>query len=156
EATPPSPFRGGMTCGLAAFFSRSIAYRWQGTLKASVARASPPTASTRSPSAPDFLGDLDRHAQLGPLFFLRQHVAFFAGGKAALRAQAQLVEVDEFCGFVDAPPDRIPRLELPGLGGDQPEHHGAVLRYQPQRLEAAGALGVVFHEIAVHLDAVEQ
>ena len=47
-------------------------------------------------------------------------------------------------------------FELAGLGGDEAEHDDAVLRHEPQRLEAAGALGVVFHEIAVHLDAVEQ
>ena len=47
-------------------------------------------------------------------------------------------------------------FELAGLGGDEAEHHDLALRHEPQRLEAAGALGVVFHEIAVHVGAVEQ
>ena len=48
------------------------------------------------------------------------------------------------------------RFELAGLGGDEAEHDLLALRHQAQRLEAAGALGVVFHEIAVHVDPVEQ
>ncbi len=42
------------------------------------------------------------------------------------------------------------------LGGDEAEHDGLALRHEAQRLEAAGALGVVLHEIAVDLDGVEQ
>ena len=43
-----------------------------------------------------------------------------------------------------------------GLGCDQAEHGKATLLQPLERLEAAGAFGVIFHEIAVHLDAVEQ
>ena len=44
----------------------------------------------------------------------------------------------------------------PDLAGDEAEHHGLALGHEAQRLETAGALGVVFHEIAVHVDLVEQ
>ena len=47
-------------------------------------------------------------------------------------------------------------FELSALGGDEAEHHHLVLGHEAQRLEAAGALAVVFHEIAVDLDVVEQ
>src|SRR5262245_29233777 len=107
-------------------------------------------------SAPHLFGHLDDGAKLRPLLVLGQHIAFFARREAALRAEAQLREVDVLRGLVDAPLDGILRFELAGLGGDQAEHHRAVLRHQAERLEPAGALGVVFHEVAVHLDAVEQ
>ena len=42
------------------------------------------------------------------------------------------------------------------LAGDQAQHHRLVLRHHAQRLEAAGAVAVVFHEEAVDLDLVEQ
>ena len=67
---------------------------------------------------------------------------------------AELVESDEFRRLVDAALERRPWLSsCAGLGGDEAEHHGLALRHEPQRLEAAGALGVVLHEIAVHVDA---
>ncbi len=47
-------------------------------------------------------------------------------------------------------------LKLPGLRRDKAEHHGLALGQKAERLEAAGALGVILHEIAVHLDGVEQ
>jgi hypothetical protein len=48
------------------------------------------------------------------------------------------------------------RFERAGLRRHQAEHREAALRQPLERLEAAGARGVVFHEIAVHLDPVEQ
>ena len=61
-----------------------------------------------------------------------------------------------FAACVDPALDLVFAFERAGLGGDEPEHHGLAFRHEAQRLEAAGALAVVFHEIAVHLDAVEQ
>src|SRR5450759_268001 len=39
---------------------------------------------------PHIVRQFDNHLQLGPLLILGQHVAFFGGGEAALRRQAQL------------------------------------------------------------------
>src|SRR4029079_13441153 len=47
-------------------------------------------------------------------------------------------------------------FELAGLGGDEAQHHELTLGYKPKRLEAAGELAVVVHEIAVDVGAVEQ
>ena len=107
-------------------------------------------------TSPTLRRHLDDHLQLRPLLVLGQGVALFGRGKAALRRQAQLIERNIFRRLVDAALDRVLGFEPAGLGGDQAEHDVAVLGHQLQRLEAAGALAVVFHEIAVHLDAVEQ
>ena len=45
-------------------------------------------------SAPDLLGDLDDQPQLGGLLLACQFVALDGRGEAALRRQAELVEVD--------------------------------------------------------------
>ena len=73
-----------------------------------------------------------------------------------MRGERELVDVDEFRRFLDPAHQHVAAFELAALGGDEAEHHGLALRHEAQRLEAAGALAVVFHEIAVHLDGVEQ
>jgi hypothetical protein len=65
-------------------------------------------------SAPHFVGDLDDHPELRPLLVLGKRIALLAGGEAALRAQAELVEIDELGGLIDAPLDRILGFELSG------------------------------------------
>src|SRR6185503_911249 len=107
-------------------------------------------------STPHFLGHFDDQGELRPLLVLRQGVALLGRGEAALRRQAKLLERNIFRRLLDAPLDLVFRLQPPALAGDEAEHDLAVLRHQPQRLERAGARAVVFHEIAVHLDAVEQ
>src|SRR5579884_2182204 len=58
-------------------------------------------------SPPHFAGDLTDHAQLRPLFVFRQDVALFRRGKTALRGEAELVEIGEFCRFFDASLDGV-------------------------------------------------
>src|SRR5262245_39675479 len=106
--------------------------------------------------SPHLVGNLYDHPQLRPLLVLGERVAFLARGKAALRAEAELIEIDELARLLDAPLDPVLGFELSGLRRHQPQHHGLALAHAPQRLEGTGAVGVVFHEIAVHLDAVEQ
>src|SRR3954464_3691895 len=50
--------------------------------------------------APHLVGDLDGEAQLGPLLFLAENVAFLGRGEAALRRQRQLLQRGEFCRFL--------------------------------------------------------
>ena len=95
-------------------------------------------------------------AQLRPLLVLGQRIAFLGRGEAALRRKAELIERRELRRLVDAAQDRVAAFELSGLRGDEAEHDGLALGQEAQRLEAAGALGVVLHEVAVHLDRVEQ
>src|ERR1043166_10282848 len=51
--------------------------------------------------APYLVGDFDDHPQLRPLFVFREDIALLGRGKAALRAQRQLVERDVFGRLVD-------------------------------------------------------
>src|SRR5215510_10663102 len=106
--------------------------------------------------APHLLCQRDDHFKLRPLLVFRQNIAFLARGEAALRAQGQLVDIDIARGLVDTSLDVIPRFQLAALGRHQAEHHRLDLGHEAQRLEPAGALSVVFHEIAVHVDGVEQ
>ena len=48
------------------------------------------------------------------------------------------------------------RFHFPDLGADQPEHNALALRHEAQRLEPARALVVELHEVAVHVQLVEQ
>src|SRR5215831_1725635 len=69
--------------------------------------------------------------------------------------KAELVEVDEFRRLVDAALERVLLLERAAFGGDEAEHHHLALGREAQRLEAAGAVAVVFHEVGVDVDLVE-
>src|SRR6266851_1785188 len=98
-----------------------------------------PTLPAAYSSSPHLLRYLDDHPQLRPLFRFGQHVAVLGRGKAALRRQAQLIDVDEFCRLVDAAPELVATLERAGFRRHQPEHHLLALRHEAQRLETAGA-----------------
>src|SRR6202035_1332737 len=105
---------------------------------------------------PHVLRDLADHLELRPLFLFGESIPFLGRGEAALRRQAKLLDIGEFCGFLDAALDGVLGFQTAGLGRHQAEHRAAAFLQTPQRLETAGAVGVVFHEIAVHLDLVEQ
>src|SRR6516162_8517999 len=107
-------------------------------------------------STPNLARDIADHAQLRPLLVLGENIAFLGRGEAALRRETKLIEIGETGGLLDAPFDRVFTFQRAVLGRDQSEHRGAAFLQARQRLKAAGARGIVFHEIAVHLDAVEQ
>src|SRR5215467_4801503 len=78
-------------------------------------------------SSPDLVGEFDDHAQFRPFRFL------------------------------DAALDIVLLLECAALGGDEAEHDDLVaLGQEAQRLEAAGALGIVFEKITVVVDLAQQ
>src|SRR5271166_1688139 len=106
--------------------------------------------------SPHLFGNLHDQSELRPLLVLGQGVSFLGRREAALRRKTELIEGNEPGRFVDAALELIARFELSAFRGDEAEHHHLVLRHQPQRLEAARALAVVFHEIGVDLDLVEQ
>src|SRR5262249_28445270 len=93
--------------------------------------------------SPHLVRQFNDHAKLRPLLVFGQNVAFCGRGEAALRRQAELIERDELRGFFDALRDVRARLEAARLRRYQAEHHDLVpLRQEPQRFEAAGAVGV--------------
>src|SRR5262249_43789660 len=86
---------------------------------------------------PHLAGDLDGEAQLGPLLFLREDVAFLGRGEAALRRQRELFERREFRRLVQPAPDVVLPLQLAEFRGDDADHDDLVALGQiAQRLEA--------------------
>src|SRR5436190_18114399 len=98
--------------------------------------------------APHLVGHLDDPPQLGPLLILGEQIALLGGGKAALAGDAELLERGVFHRLLDAALEIVLALELAALGGDDTEHDELALGQHAQRLEAAGAGIVVFHEVA--------
>src|SRR5712691_13458351 len=103
-------------------------------------------------SSPHLIRDLHDPRELRPLLVLAEDIAFLSRGEAALRREAELVERDEFRRLVDAALEGVFALEQSLLGGHEAEHHHLALGHEAQRLEAAGAVAVVFHEIGVDGD----
>src|SRR3954470_8983865 len=78
---------------------------------------------------PDLVGDFDREAELGPLLFLGQDVAFLGRGKAALRRHRELVKRREFGGLFETALDVVLLLELAEFRGNDADHdHLVALR----------------------------
>src|SRR5262249_23991866 len=106
---------------------------------------------------PDLVRKLDDHPQLRPLLFFRQDIAFLGGRKTALRRQAELIECDIFCRFIDAAFDSFFSPQTAALRRDKAQHELLLaLREMPQWLEPAGAVAVVFQEIAVQTCLAKQ
>src|SRR3984885_9412554 len=105
--------------------------------------------------SPDLARHFADHRQLGPFVVLGESIAFLGRSEAALRGQTKPVEIGEPGGFFEAALDRVLGFERAAFGRDQAEHGKAILMQVPERREAAGAFGGIFHEIAVHLDTVE-
>src|SRR5215831_15750667 len=81
-------------------------------------------------SPPNLICDFHDHRELGPLLVLGEHIALLSGSEAALWRKAQLIDVGEFRGRLDAALDLVLRFELPALGGHQAEHGRSPLRQQ--------------------------
>ena len=106
--------------------------------------------------APDLARRLDDQAQLRLLLAEREVVAVHGRREAALRREAELVDVGELARLLDAALERVLALQLAALGRHEPEHDELAGRQEAQRLEAARALVVPLHEEAVDLQLVEQ
>src|SRR6266487_4014548 len=96
--------------------------------------------------APDLFGGLHHEAQLSDLLIPGQRIAVQGGGEAALRGQAQLVDVHELAGLLDPALDVVLGFQLSPLTGHQTEDDVLALRHETQRREPAGALVVEIHE----------
>src|SRR5260221_65259 len=83
----------------------------------------------------------DDHRELRPLLLFRENVAFFGGGKSALRRETELLGRDKFGSLVDAALEIVLLLQRAELGRDEAEHDLLVaLRHEAQRLETAGTV----------------
>src|SRR3954468_19739761 len=98
------------------------------------------------PSLPHLSGHFHHPGELGPLFVGREVVAVVRAGEAALRRQAQRFQRHVRRGLVDLFFQVVLALELRRLGRHQPQYNGFVFGNEAQRLEAARALGIEFHE----------
>src|SRR5438105_4889795 len=108
------------------------------------------------PGAPYLFRSLDDQAQLRCLRLTRDLIAMHGARKAALRRQTELVERQHLRGLVDFSLQRVLGLELAELGRDQAENDGLPGRHEAQRRKIAAAGIVVFEEIPVDLELVEQ
>src|SRR5690349_8538067 len=110
-----------------------------------------------SKTAPYLVRQFDDYAQLGPLFIFRQNISLLGRGKAALRRQAKLIKRDKFRRFINAAFDVVFRLEPAALRCNEAEDKLLLaLGEIAQRLETAGAITIVFQEIAIEVGFAEQ
>ena len=86
----------------------------------------------------------------------RELVALERRGEAALRREAELVDVDVTRCLFDPSLQLVLRLELAALRGHEPEHGDLSLRQEAERLEAAGALVVPLEEVPIDFELVEE
>src|SRR6202042_2538993 len=105
--------------------------------------ASALTPRNASGVSPNFLGDLDHKTKLRPLLVLREQVALFGAGKAALWTETELVDIDVFGRGLHPALDLILGFELAGFGRDKTEHDLLALWNKTEWFEAAGSLCVV-------------
>ena len=105
--------------------------------------------------APDVLGDRQHELELAPLVVLADEVAADARGEAALRAEREALDGHEGGRLLDAALDLVGRLHVAGLRGEEAEDDDGVVADEPQRLEPAGAIGVVLEHEAVVVQAAE-
>src|SRR5690242_14919580 len=94
---------------------------------------------------PDRGGGIDDELELRPFVRLGDRVASDRGGKAALWADGQPVEIDVAGCFLRAPPEIGDALQRRRLAADEPEHDALVLD-ETQRAEIAGPRRVVFEQ----------
>ena len=97
----------------------------------------PPWHVNRYPPTPHPPRYIHHQAQLGPLVFFRDQVALDRAGEAALRADRQAVQIDEFAGLVDAAAQRVGIFKCAALGRHQAKDDAPIGRHMTQRLEVA-------------------
>src|SRR5205823_10383992 len=99
---------------------------------------------------PHLVRHIDRELELCPLLLLGKEVAFLGRGKAALRRYRELLQRHEFTCLFQPPLDVVLVLELAEFRRDDADHHDLVaVRQEAQGLEATGAVGIIFEEIAI-------
>lgn len=97
---------------------------------------------------PDLFRDFFNKSKLAPLLLLGQVVAFFRGGEAALRAQANPVQVDVLCRFLDPFQDVLFIFQLTEFRREQAQHDLLIVLQEAKRLEIACPLGIELQIVA--------
>ena len=101
-----------------------------------------------------FPGDVDDEFELAPLILRGHRVTLLDAREPALRAELETLHRHVAARLLDAVQHVLAALHVGGLRADQAQHDVLVGGDVSQRLEAAGALAVVFHEVAVHLSLI--
>src|SRR5579884_1879089 len=83
---------------------------------------------------------VDYQRELAPLIVDGERIAHEVARKAALRAETELIERQMLRGRVDAPRERVARLEHRRLRGHEAEHDARARRRVAERPEVAGTL----------------
>src|SRR4051794_30217176 len=110
-------------------------------------------SSTKLP--PDPAGSPCDDLELAALVVDAQRVAEHGGREAALRAEAEALEVDPLRRLAHARLELVLRLGPRALRRDEAEHDLRVVAHERERVEAAGALVVVLEEEPVGAHAAE-
>src|SRR3972149_39189 len=107
-------------------------------------------------STPDLPRPLEGKRELAPLIVHGDLVAVVRARKAALRAQAQVLERHELGRSPDAALQVVLLLERGKFRADQPQAYLLPFGDVAQRLEPAGAIRVVLEEKPVHVEPRER
>jgi hypothetical protein len=94
--------------------------------------------------------------ELTPLIVLAERVAFHGRSKAALGTQGKVFERHVSRCFVDPAPYFVLALDLRELGAYEAEDDGFAAGHEAERLEAAGAVAIVFEREGVDVQAAEE
>src|SRR5689334_15861963 len=97
-------------------------------------------------SSPYLPCDLHDALELAPLLVLAQPVAVVRARETALRGKTQVLERHELRGLIDFSLQLVWAFQRSGFRRHQTQYHLLALRHEAQRLEAAGARAVEFHE----------
>src|SRR5262245_12468437 len=115
-----------------------------------------PTSPGRAPSTPYLPRHLHDAGELCSLSVDRHDAGVDVAGKAALRAQGELLQRQVARRLVDPPFELVLALEQAALRREKAEDDGLLGGDEAQWLEAPRAGAVVFEQIPVRLDLVEQ
>src|SRR5580765_5083497 len=89
--------------------------------------------------APDVLRQFYHELELGFLHLGADRVAGVDAGEAALRTDRKAVDIDETARLLVPPLERGLRFQRVGLGRNEAEDDGLLLRDETQRRKVAGA-----------------
>ena len=73
-----------------------------------------------------------------------------------MRADAEAIERNELCSFIDAALQIVKRLQHWRLGADEAKHDALCFRHKTQRFEIAGPRGVIFEQEVGGIDPVKK
>src|ERR1041384_5071985 len=106
--------------------------------------------------SPDLVRDCHDAFQLRPLVGFGNLITLSRARESALRAQAEPFDRHVTRRLIETPHDVRRMFERRRLAGQQPEHDHLIVRDETERLERSGSRVVVFEEVRVYVQLVEQ